>query len=194
MKAATCIPACQACAAFYLQLVTGKSIKDSSISMDFPKPNHSWYLRRVLPLIGELLNHIRVFRIPGRNFQDCWHSTERGNAAAFRTEVAFFTTNCNRWQLLAKKTGICQAALDSRASVTIGTKICRGPICVDICSVCASGNGAQISAWRWAHRRLTRTPTIVVELSGAPSSTKIVSPPVFNVNWIDITVLAQARL
>jgi len=194
MKAATCVPTFQARAAFYLQLVTGKSVENSSISIDPPKLNHSWYLRWVLPLIGELFRHLRVFRIPIGKLQDCWHSAERGSAAASRTEVALFTTNFNCWHLLAKKTGVCQAAFDSRASVTIGTKTCHSPVWVDISSVLAPRNGAHIFAWRRARPRLTGTPTVVIELSGAPQPAKIVRPPILNVNGLGIAVLAQGYL
>jgi len=44
---------------------------------------HDNYLKRCPPILSSLT------------------STERGNAAAFRTEVALFTTNFNCWHLLA---------------------------------------------------------------------------------------------
>jgi len=128
----------------------------------------------MFPLVSELLHHVLVFRIPAGNFQDCWRSAKRDRTAVFRTKIALFTANLNCWHFLAEQTDFRYATFDSRTSMTMGAEFCRSSVCVDKCSFSTSGNDTLIFArWR-ALPRLTGAPTVVIELFGAPSPTKIV--------------------
>jgi len=146
----------------------------------------------MLPLLSELFHHFLVFLVPLRNFQDHWRSTERGRAAMFRTKVALFVTELNRWHFLAKETGIRHAALDSLASVAMGTELCGGTVGPDISSFSTSGNDAHIIVWLRARPRVTGALTIVVKRSCTTSSTKVVGLPILDVHGLGIAILAHA--
>jgi hypothetical protein len=103
MKAAACIPAFIACAAFHFQLVPRELVKHSLLSIDPPKLDHSRLWRRMFPLLSELIHHLYIFCIPNGNFQNHWNSAERGHAAMFGTEVALFASDLNGWHFPAKK-------------------------------------------------------------------------------------------
>jgi len=193
MKAATCVSTKDTRATLYLKLIAGESIQDRPIPIDPPKLYHIWQWRLVLPLINELLHHIPVFLISRGNFQDCWCSAERGRAAMFRTEFALLTTNLNRWQFLATKTGVRHATCNSLTSVAIGAKFRRLSVCVDECRLPASRNDAKIPAWWRARPRVTGTLPVVAERFCASSPTEVVCSPIFDIDGLHIAVLAQAR-
>jgi hypothetical protein len=106
MKAAACIPTFLACAAFHFQLVPRELVKHRPLPIDPPKLDHSRLLRRMLPLLSELIHHLLISCVPNGNFQNHWNSAERGHAAMFGTEVALLASDLNCWHFPAKKADI----------------------------------------------------------------------------------------